>query len=103
MIGAAVGGAQGFQLGLHGLELGMVLVGRIVALDVDNGVVGTETSEGVDVRIGVVARQIAVVEPKDAFGAEAFAEQQFDLSAIGHRHRVAFESAVGIEEVKRPW
>ena len=76
----------------------MVLVGRIVALDIDDGVVGAETSEGVDVRIGVVARQIAVVEPKDAFGAEAFAEQQFDLSAIGHRHRVAFETTVGIEE-----
>ena len=51
MVGAALGGAHGLELGVHGGE----------AFAVYYGVVGAETGEGVDVGVGVVLLEAAVV------------------------------------------
>ena len=56
-----------------------MLIVSIEALDVGNGIVGTEASQCVDVRIGVVACQIAVVEPEDALGVERGEQSLFNL------------------------
>ena len=40
-----------------------MLIGGVGALDVDNGGIWTEAGKGVDMAIGVVAGEVAVVEP----------------------------------------
>lgn len=47
-----------------------MLIVWIGALDVGNGVVGTEAGEGVDMAVCVIACEVAVVEPKEAVGME---------------------------------
>ena len=70
--------AQGLQLLLHGAERFEVLVGRVVAAHVDNRVLRAEPRQRVDVRVGVVAREVAVAEPEEVVHAEPVGEQRLD-------------------------
>src|SRR3546814_12362096 len=65
-VGPAGAGPQGGDLVGHRLELGVMRVGRGVAGLEDDGVIGGEAGEGVDVGVGVVALEVAVVEPQHA-------------------------------------
>ena len=92
-VGLAVGSLEGLHLLLEGLEVGIVLIGGIVAIGVEQGVVGRHTDDGVDVAVGVVAAEVAVVDPDDALGAEAFF--QFFLYLLARAWLVAPHLALG--------
>ena len=47
---------------------------RIFALHIDDGVVGAESGQGVDVGVGVVTQEEAIVEPKDTLCTEVIEE-----------------------------
>ena len=85
-------GEKAFQLRFHGGEGFVVLIGWVCATDVGNGVVGAKAGEGIDVTVGVVAGEVAVVEPKDAVGMEI--TQQTFLNLVAGEVGVA----VGREE-----
>ena len=72
-----------------------MLVGGIVALDIEDGVVGGETGERVDMGIGIVAGEVAVVDPQDAVGSERVAQIVFNLSAREVAVAVGGEEALG--------
>src|SRR3546814_4706071 len=74
-VGPAVAGPQGGDLVGHRLELGVMRVGRGVAGLEDDGVIGGEAGEGVDVGVGVVALEVAVVEPQHAVLGEPRSEE----------------------------
>ena len=67
------------ELGFHLRQFGMVFVVLVEAFDVGNRVVGTESGKRVDVAVRVVAREVAVVEPKDALGMEGCEQSRLDL------------------------
>ena len=71
------------ELGVHGGE----------AFAVYYGVVGAETGEGVDVGVGVVLLETAVVQPEYALGVEAALE--FCLYVVGGVAAVGVEVALG--------
>ncbi len=73
----------------------MVLVGRDVAAHVKDGVVGAEPGQGVDVGVGVVAGQIAVMKPEDAPQAEQLAQRGLDAGLVEMGIAVAVEQALG--------
>ncbi|KAG1439960.1 hypothetical protein G6F55_013614 [Rhizopus delemar] len=62
----AILGAQRGQFIAHRLQLGIVRVALVVAGLVDDAVGRGEAGEGVDVGVGVVAFQVAVVQPQYA-------------------------------------
>lgn len=90
-----VAGAVRHEVLFHLREGGVVLVGGIVALDIEDCVVGGETGERVNVGIGIVAGEVAVVDPQDAVGAERVAETVFNLSAREVAVAVGGEEAFG--------
>ena len=77
-VGRAIEGGEGAQLLLHAAQRLVVLVGGIGTPYVDNGIVGGEPGQGVDVAVGVVAGQITVVEPQDALQSEGLFQILFD-------------------------
>ena len=56
-----------------------MFVGGVCALDVGNRVVGTEAGQRVNVAVGVVACEVAVVEPEDASCVERLEQPGLDL------------------------
>ena len=74
-IGLVVKRAQRFELLFHECQIGMVGI----ATGIDDGVVGTDAYQRVDMSVGIVANQRAVVEPYDALGTEVFFEASFYL------------------------
>ena len=94
-VGSAGGGAEPLQLGLHGRERGEVLVRGVVAAHVGNGVVRAEPGQGVDVRVGVVAGQRAVLEPEHPLCAEQVSERAFQAGPVQVRVAVRAEQAGG--------
>ena len=70
-IGASVGGAEIAQLLFQRLKITLLLVALIVASHINQCVAWGETHDGVDVAVGVVAHQRAVIEPKHACGMQA--------------------------------
>ena len=58
-----------------------MLVVLVQALHVGNGVVGTETGQGVYVAVCVVTGQVAVVQPEYLTQVEAFHQVGFDVFA----------------------
>ena len=72
--GFAIDGAKPFELLFHLLQ-GLVMdIVRIFALHIDDGVVGAESGQGVDVGVGVVTQEEAIVEPKDTLCAKVVEE-----------------------------
>ena len=67
------------QLSLKGDEIGVLFVLAVGATDVEQGVVGSRANDGVDVSVGVVAHQGAVVEPNDSVGPQSRSELFVDL------------------------
>src|SRR3546814_9079521 len=67
-------------------------VGRGVAGPEDDGVIGGEAGEGVDVGVGVVALEVAVVEPQHAVLGEPAGQPFAQFAARGLR--VAFVQAL---------
>ena len=55
---------------MHAREFVVVWIGRVVTGLEHDRVVGREARERVDVRVGVVALQVSVIEPEHAFGAK---------------------------------
>ena len=56
-----------------------MLVFLVEALHVGNCVVGTEACQRVDVAVGVVTGEVAVVEPQDAFRMKCFEQSGLNL------------------------
>lgn len=50
-------------------------------MDVSDGIVGTKASEGVNMAVGVVTSEVAMVEPKDTIGMEVAQQALLDLVA----------------------
>ena len=63
--------AERLQLCLHLLQLIVVRVAGVCALQISNGVVGAETCQRIDVAVSIVAFEIAMREPQDALSAES--------------------------------
>ena len=63
------------------LKIGKLLVVFIVAAHVEQRVVGRTAHDGVDVAVGVVANEVAVVEPHDALGSQSAFEFRLDFLA----------------------
>jgi hypothetical protein len=78
----AVGSAQRGELLAHASELIVMRIGHVVAGLEHDRIVWRETRERVDVRVGVVAFEIAVVEPEHAVGTERFAKTARHLVAL---------------------
>lgn len=97
-VGVAFGSAEGTKLLLHGRESGMMLIGRIGALHVGNGIGRTKAGEGVNVGIGIVASEITMMEPEDALYAKTLAEKGLHLRLIDRGDSIALMAAVGIEK-----
>ena len=74
-VGTAFEGAECTKFFFHQGQVGMVGI----ATGIDNGVVGTDAYQRVDMSVGIVANQRAVVEPYDALGTEIFLEAGFNL------------------------
>ena len=80
-VGVSVEGTEGLELVFHGAEGTVVLVVLVQALHVSNGVVGTETGQGVYVAVCVVTGQVAVIQPEHLTQVEAFHQVGFDVFA----------------------
>ena len=91
-VGAAIRRAQRRQFPGHGLEFGVVRIGGIVAGLEDDGVRRGEAGQGVDVGIGVVALQVAVVEPEHAVLVQPAGELPRQL--LAGRVRMALAQAL---------
>ena len=59
-----------------------MLIGGVGALHVGDGIVRAEASEGVDVAVGVVTGEVAVVKPQDTIGMEVMQQTLLDLLAV---------------------
>jgi hypothetical protein len=51
-----------------------------IATGIDDGVVRADAYQGIDMAIGIIANETAVVEPYNALGTEIFLEAGFNLS-----------------------
>ena len=71
--------AEGAELGFHSLECFVVFVGGVGALDVEDRVGGGQAGKGIDVAVGVVACEVAVIQPEDAPSAEVLEEALLDF------------------------
>lgn len=77
------GSTQGLEFLDHGSDGGIVLVIGIVARYMDNGVVRGKACEHVHMPVGIIAREIAMIEPKYTFGTKKLVEGVFDIGQ-GH-------------------
>jgi hypothetical protein len=87
-----VGGTQGAQFLAHagqGLEM---LVRRIVAGDMEDGIVRRQARQGIDMRIRIVPGQKAVFQPEEMPGAQQ--AEQFLFQLLPGQMRIA----VGVEQ-----
>ena len=80
-IGPSVGGAKRAELLLKCLKISEVRIAGVVAAHVEERVVGCAAHDGVDVAVGVVADEVAVVEPHDALSTEPAFQFGFKLLA----------------------
>ena len=76
---------------LQGLEVGIVLIVGVVASGVEQGVVGRHTDDGVDMSIGVITAELAMMNPDDALGTQAVF--QFFFYLLNCARLVAFQQA----------
>ena len=82
----AVGCAERPQLIFHSSQFVVMLVGSVGTLYVGDSCRGAETSQSIDMAIGIVALQCSVFEPQRAIGTEIFTEE---LLYFLPRHTVA--------------
>ena len=88
----AFDGAKSFELLFHLLQGFVMDIVGVVALHIDDGVIGTESGQGIDVGVGVVTQQEAIVEPQDTLGTEVVEEPTLE-------RRLALEDiAIGREQ-----
>jgi len=69
-VGTAFQRPERLQLPGHTLQRPVMLVGRIVAGGVDNGVAGAEAREGVHVGVGIIPGQVSGFQPQNALSPE---------------------------------
>ena len=74
-VGTAFEGAECTKFFFHQGQIGMVGI----ATGIDDGVVRTDAYQGIDMAIGIIANEAAVVEPYNALGTEIFLEAGFNL------------------------
>ena len=60
----------------------IMLVQRVVAGLIDDGIVRADTGQGIDVGVGVIARQPTVVEPEHPSGAQHGSHGLLDLALV---------------------
>ena len=82
----AVGSAERPQLIFHSSQFVVMLVGSVGALHVGDSRRGAETSQSIDMAIGIVALQCSVFEPQCTASTEIFTEK---LLYFLPRHTVA--------------
>lgn len=80
-IGFSVGSSEAFELLFQRLKIGKLLIVFVVATHVEQCVVGRTANDGVDVAVGIVANEVAVVEPHDALGTQSAFEFGLDFLA----------------------
>ena len=61
----ALGRAESLDLLFHTLQSGIMLVGRVGAFHIKNGIIRAKAGEGVDMAIGVVTCKIKLCEPEE--------------------------------------
>lgn len=69
-VGLAFRGTKRLQLFFQGTEVGVLGIVLVLAPYIGEGVVGTEPHYGVDMSVGVVTDEVAVVQPYDALSPE---------------------------------
>jgi hypothetical protein len=74
-VGTAFEGAEGTKFFFHQGQVGMVGI----ATGIDDGVVRADAYQGIDMAIGIIANETAVVEPYNALGTEIFLETDLYL------------------------
>ena len=74
-VGTAFEGTECTELFFHQGQVGMVGI----ATGKDDGVVRADAYQGIDMAIGIIANEAAVVEPYNALGTEIFLEAGFNL------------------------
>lgn len=94
-IGLSRESAQLAQFLFHELQFGKMFVGRVGTGNVGNGVVGAEAGKGVDVSVGVVACEIAMMQPKHLSGVEKAEELLLDVVRSEHVVAVGGEQTGG--------
>ena len=83
-VGLAVERPEGCQLRFHQLQILILFVVRVVAANIQQGVIRTDAYQGVDMSVGIIAGQMTVVNPDDPLRMELTLETFFDLS-LCHR------------------
>ena len=78
-VGKILAGPEGFQLSHHRPEGFIMLVVAVITGDMEDGVVRTEPSQGIDMGIGVIPSQIAFVQPEKTVGSEMSGQGGFDI------------------------
>lgn len=74
-VGTALEGAECTKFFFHQGQVGMVGI----ATGIDDSVVRTDAYQGIDMAIGIIANETAVVEPYHTLGTEIFLEAGFNL------------------------
>ena len=82
----AIGSAELPQLVFHSSQFVVMLVGSVGTLHIGDSRRVAETSQSIDMAIGIVALQCSVFEPQRATGTEIFTEE---LLYFLPRHTVA--------------
>ena len=80
-ISMSVEGAQSGKLVREGVKFGIMLVRWVVAGLIEDRLIRGESSEGIDVAVRVIAREITVLQPHDTFCAKVLKQLLFNLSA----------------------
>ena len=70
---------QFLELALHGGELGVVRIARVVAAYIGDGLGITEARQGIDMAVGIVAFEMSVAEPQHPVDAQRLGQPGLDI------------------------
>lgn len=101
-VGLSCKGAESIELFFHLAERFVVLVLLIGTLHVDDGVVGAEAGQGINVAVRIITCQVAMVQPEHLLYVEGATQVIFNL---GLRHlpvAVGREQTLGGGEQRTP-